>query len=544
MERIIKIVILILSFVILLVINSLLTMLQGKIEKTISRTNTTTKNNRIKIKVFKICKNVLMISLVSVSVLIALPFNFHGELQQKYDSLINQISDYLSTLINKDDFHEQEIEKNNEDKTIEMLKEFPFRIEYNVIYPEAKEIKIPTPEEPGTYSMEIPLDLRAEEYQSEKVPVNSDIHGFIVNNLYYCSDDDSVTDISRYNYYKFANYWLYLHTIDISFTDYDGFDPDLNGATIVLQEKETQKKIVLQENYLDGQFVQFQCSTGQYIIEVQKGGIAYTHNLNLNKNEKTFLALSADDYYYLSSDEKDSYIVYEDSNKEQSSEKSTYRDEDSYIDDTSENNLEEIDNDSEVKKIKDTDTSTTSLTAPDLTGMDETTAISTCTQNGYKYSIEYYLGGNATVISQSPTSSESIEPGGNITINIGISQSDFSNRLLAIINEKRRASGLGDLSFSEQLNTACNILAQENVNSVDCTRPDGSHWSSVLEENGIWLSDGTFTTRNNITSLSDTNGRIKYAGNSYGDGNLLTESYTMIGMAYSSNNMLVIIIGC
>lgn len=321
MERIIKIVILILSFTILLVINSLLTMIQGKVEKAISRTNNTTKNNRIKIRIFKVCKNILVISLLLVSVLIALPLNFHGELQQKYDGLINQISSYLSVHIDQDGFHEQETEKDNEDKMIEPLKEFPFRIEYNVIYQEAKEIKIPTSEEPGTYSMEIPLNLRAEEYQSEKVPVNSDIHGFVVNNLYYCSDDGSVTDISGYNYYKFAEYWLYLHTIDLSFTDYDDFAPDLNGATIVLQEKETQQKIVLQENYLEGQFVQFQCSTGQYIIEVQKGGIAYTHNLNLNKNEKTFLALSADDYYYLSSDEKDSYIVYEDSDREQSSEK-------------------------------------------------------------------------------------------------------------------------------------------------------------------------------------------------------------------------------
>ena len=106
---------------------------------------------------------------------------------------------------------------------------------------------------------------------------------------------------------------------------------------------------------------------------------------------------------------------------------------------------------------------------PNLFGMDELTAIDTCTQNGYKYSIEYYLGGNGTVISQSPAPSESIEAGANISINIGISQSDFSNRLLGLINEKRRAAGLGDLSFSEQLNTACSILAQENVNSVDCT---------------------------------------------------------------------------
>lgn len=181
---------------------------------------------------------------------------------------------------------------------------------------------------------------------------------------------------------------------------------------------------------------------------------------------------------------------------------------------------------------------------PNLFGMDELTAIDTCTQNGYKYSIEYYLGGNGTVISQSPAPSESIEAGANISINIGISQSDFTNRLLGLINEKRRAAGLGDLSFSEQLNTACSILAQENVNSVDCTRPDGSHWSSIIYDNSIPLYDGIYTTRNNITSLSNANSRIKYAGNSYGDGNLLTPSYNVIGMAYSSNNMLVIIVGC
>lgn len=212
------------------------------------------------------------------------------------------------------------------------------------------------------------------------------------------------------------------------------------------------------------------------------------------------------------------------------------------------NSDEESDN-GKNKKVEETentdsDVSSVQIMAPNLIGMDETTAINTCNQNGYKYSVEYYLGGNATVISQSPTSSESIESGGIITINIGISQSDFSNRLLSLINEKRRASDLCDLNFSEQLNIACNILAQENVNSIDCTRPDGSHWSSVLWDNGIWLSDGIFTTRNNITSLSDANGRIKYAGNSYGEGNLLTPSFTMIGMAYSSNNMLVIIIGC
>ena len=203
----------------------------------------------------------------------------------------------------------------------------------------------------------------------------------------------------------------------------------------------------------------------------------------------------------------------------------------------------------EDTEIEDTEIEDTAMITPttpaglDLTGLDEATAISLCSQNGYTYTIEYYLGGNGTVISQSPAFSEYIEAGSNITINIGISHSDFSNKLLGLINEKRRAAGLGELSFSEQLNEVCGILAQENVNSVDCVRPDGSHWSTALFENGVSLYDGTFTTRNNITSLSSTDKRIKYAGNQYGQGNLLTESYTVIGMAYSSDNMLVIIVG-
>lgn len=476
-----------------------------------------------------------------------MPINYGGILQQKFDGFTNQTSGHSGTYIKKDDLDEKETEKSNEDRIIEPLKEFPFRIEYNVIFPEAKEIKIPTPEESGTYSMEISLDLRAEEYQSEKVPINSEIHGFVVNNLYYCSDDDSVTDVSIYNYYNFADYWFYLHTIDISFTDYDGFKPDLNGATIVLQEKETQKKIVLQDNYLEGQFVKFQCSTGRYIIEVQKGGIAYTHNINITENERTFLALSQDNYYYLSLNDEDLYIVYEDNDKEQNSKESAFKSEDSYINDITEDKLKDADNDSEDEKIKDTDmdTSTTSsITTPDLTGMDEATAISTCIQNGFKYSIEYYLGGNGTVVSQSPTSSESIESGESITINIGISESDFSNKLLALINEKRSSLGLGQLSFSDELNYACSILAQENVNSRDMIRPNGTGWSTVLNEISYPLRYGLFTTRNDITSLTDANGKIKYKGNSYADENLLTPDFNIIGMAYSSNNMLVIIVGC
>ena len=217
--------------------------------------------------------------------------------------------------------------------------------------------------------------------------------------------------------------------------------------------------------------------------------------------------------------------------------------EETYAIETLQQNGEEDNNELEDSRNEHDDKIMDQNVVPALIGMDEQTAITVCIQSGYTYNIEYYLRGNGTVISQSPTSSETITPGGNITINIGLPENEFSGKLLTLINQKRETLGLAGLSLSDQLCNACDILAKENVNSIDCVRPDGSHWSSVLVENGIWLSDGVYTTRNNITSLSDANLRIKYEGNSYGEGNLLTPSYTLIGIAYSPNNMIVMIIG-
>lgn len=266
---------------------------------------------------------------------------------------------------------------------------------------------------------------------------------------------------------------------------------------------------------------------------------------NVSKEDVFSVSVESEDYE-IDSQKDISGIVKDDS---ENNDTGSSPNKDSNIGDNSEDNSDEKSDNSENEESEETedtdiDTLPTPKTAPDLTGMDEATAISTCTQNGYKYSVEYYLGGNGTVISQLPTSSENIEPGGSIAINIGISQSEFSNRLLALINEKRRSSGLGELNFSEQLNTACSILAQENVNSVDCTRPNGSHWSTVLDEISFQIYPGILSTRSNITTLSDANGKIKYQSNIYSEENLLTPSFNIIGMAYSSNNMLVIIVGC
>ena len=180
---------------------------------------------------------------------------------------------------------------------------------------------------------------------------------------------------------------------------------------------------------------------------------------------------------------------------------------------------------------------------PNLVGLDLSSAAGICVSEGYTYTVEYYLHGNGTIISQSPDSSTPPDLGSNIQLNVGISETEFSERLLEQINIRRSAAGAAALVRSSSLDYACQILAAENVDSVSCTRPNGLHWSSVIDENGIQLTDGIFTTRNYASSLSDIASRLKYSGNEYGGGHLLTPEYTTIGIAFSANNMVVIIVG-
>ena len=76
---------------------------------------------------------------------------------------------------------------------------------------------------------------------------------------------------------------------------------------------------------------------------------------------------------------------------------------------------------------------------------------------------------------------------------IGVSKGAFSDKLLDVINEKKRFAGLGELSFSDQLNSASTTHVLENVLVREPTRPNGRRCSSILSENNVTLKDGMFT---------------------------------------------------
>lgn len=197
---------------------------------------------------------------------------------------------------------------------IEPLTEFPFSFNRNMIFSDAYNITIPDSAfegEGGHVELVAPIDIEKREYQFDKVPLNDDIHGFIVNDIYYCNDsppqfeiDDKYCltdshneiDLSDFNYYNFGDYWLCLHRVDVCFIGSDDFSPDLQGADIILKEKKSQKPVIIDNNYT-GDYVTFYCSTGEYTFEIRKNNIFYIQDITINKNiEKRILVISENNF--------------------------------------------------------------------------------------------------------------------------------------------------------------------------------------------------------------------------------------------------------
>lgn len=237
------------------------------------------------------------------SFFIALPLNFESIIQQKYENIVYWISGEEQTdhggqnsqeigniLLHK--ILQSDINiKNSSDKSV---KDFPFSTEYS----EAQVLNIPILKESEEYVVNLPIEFH--KYQCNKVPINEDIHGFIVNETYYCNEDDSETSIAKYNYYDLADYWLVLHTVEISFRVHGDFIPDFSGATIMLREKKSQKAVILENSYSADTFVTFRCSTGQYIVEIYKNGIVYASNIFVDESDKISIDIGEKDHYYLS----------------------------------------------------------------------------------------------------------------------------------------------------------------------------------------------------------------------------------------------------
>ncbi len=243
-------------------------------------------------KAFLITMNLIL------SLLIALAFGFEGIMQERYESFINRFSGDVKTdiFVQCSQNFARELQKSLlVNKVSELQREFPFAAKFS----ESQVLRIPMLNESEEYTVDIPIEIR--EYRPDKVPINEDIRGFIVNDTYYCNDDNSETSMVTYNYYKLSNYWLVLHTMEIRVTGKGGFTPDFTGATIMLREKKSQKAVILENSYQESLPIIFQCSTGEYILEIYKDRMIYTSGIFIDTSDKVLVEIGEKDHYYLSS---------------------------------------------------------------------------------------------------------------------------------------------------------------------------------------------------------------------------------------------------
>lgn len=223
-----------------------------------------------------------------LSLLIALAFGFEGIMQERYESFINRFSGDVKTdiFVQCSQNFARELQKSLlVNKVSELQREFPFAAKFS----ESQVLRIPMLNESEEYTVDIPIEIR--EYRPDKVPINEDIRGFIVNDTYYCNDDNSETSMVTYNYYKLSNYWLVLHTMEIRVTGKGGFTPDFTGATIMLREKKSQKAVILENSYQESLPIIFQCSTGEYILEIYKDRMIYTSGIFIDASDKVLVEI-------------------------------------------------------------------------------------------------------------------------------------------------------------------------------------------------------------------------------------------------------------
>ena len=121
-------------------------------------------------------------------------------------------------------------------------------------------------------------------------------------------------------------------------------------------------------------------------------------------------------------------------------------------------------------------------------------------------------------------------------------------KMINLVNEARKDAGESELIVSPALCRAADIRAKEVTQLVSHTRPDGTSWATVLEEEEVGLSylffDNTtnaiYVSENLTTRYSGTNFSASDAHNNFMDSaphksNLLTDTHKYIGVGYYNN---------
>ena len=174
---------------------------------------------------------------------------------------------------------------------------------------------------------------------------------------------------------------------------------------------------------------------------------------------------------------------------------------------------------------------------PRLTGMSQAEAERVCRENGFDCNVEEVFGGSGQVKTQSPEEGEIVEEQGSITIQVGISESEFTQNLMAEINSRRRASGMGALSLNSSWSAAAQDLANSGHESVEFQN-SGYDYTWAYRQRGLSPGYMSFwATRNNMTTVADAVSRLPMSSQA-----LMDPSKRIVGVAYHGTRICMLIV--
>lgn len=112
--------------------------------------------------------------------------------------------------------------------------------------------------------------------------------------------------------------------------------------------------------------------------------------------------------------------------------------------------------------------------------------------------------------------------------------SSYAQQVAKLVNVERSKEGLAPLTWNQQIGKAATVRAKEIQTSFSHTRPNGSHFATVLKENGVSYRG----TGENIAWGQRTPEQVVSAWmNSPGHrANIMNPSFKNIGVGYVENN--------
>ncbi|MFR5601545.1 MAG: CAP domain-containing protein [Lachnospiraceae bacterium] len=109
----------------------------------------------------------------------------------------------------------------------------------------------------------------------------------------------------------------------------------------------------------------------------------------------------------------------------------------------------------------------------------------------------------------------------------------FASQVVELVNGERAKAGLAPLQVNQVISDAAELRSRELVRSFSHTRPDGSNYDSVLQENGVnYRGSGENIAYGQKTPQEVMESWMSSPGHR---ANILNENYTSIGVGYYQN---------